>query len=205
MTSTALPEPEAYGSATQALHWIAAASTGLYQSADGGKTWRGGPIEGERAFTAVTASGELIIAVGAKAAVLSPDGGRSWSALKLPDYVTNVHSAAIVDKNTLWLATREGALRTDDGGKTWEHILGGLPSRYIERVAYQAETRRLFTVAQNGDLYVSRDQGESWKRAEAGFAVRNLAFARHRLLAATTFDGVIYENDPTPSAGGGQK
>ena len=192
----------------RAHHWFAATSTGFYQSTDEGKSWRGGPLEGQQAFSYVGGAGSLVLAIASHAVLLSRDEGESWKSLPLPNYVTGVHGGTVAERDVLWLATREGALRSDDGGATWSHVLDGLPSRYILRVEYHQEAGRLFAVAENGDLFASQDQGQSWSRAESGFAVRSIAFAPSRLLAATTFDGVISENDaaaPAVAAGGGQR
>jgi photosystem II stability/assembly factor-like uncharacterized protein len=191
--------------------WFAATSAGLYQSTDAGRTWRGGPVEGEVAFHSVGGSGELVLVTSSRAALLSRDDGKSWTPLALPDYLTGVHGGAIAGKNVLWLATREGALRSDDGGATWTHVLEGLPARHIQRIEYQPQTGRLFAIAADGDLFVSRDQGQSWQRQESGYAVRSLTFSPSRILAATTFDGVISESAPEAavtavgSTGGGQR
>lgn len=185
--------------------WFAATSSGFYESADSGKTWRGGPIEGQRSFVAVAASGESVLAVAHQSVLYSPDAGASWKTLALPAYVTAVQGATIAQGNVLWLATREGALRSHDGGATWEHVLEGLPARNLTSMQYDPERHRLLAVADTGELFASTDEGESWRRKEAGFAVRSLAFAPGRLLAATTFDGVISESEAkVPQVGGGQ-
>ena len=181
-------------------HWLAATSIGLYQSVDQGKTWRGGPVEGQRGFVAVASLGDEILAVSHQAALLSRDGGKSWNPVSLPSYVTGLDGTAIADNGVLWLATREGALRSDDDGVNWTHVLAGLPARHLVRMEYQPGMHRLLAVAENGDLFTSVDQGQSWQRKEAGFAVRSLAFAPGRLLAATAFDGVISESEPSVSS-----
>jgi hypothetical protein len=75
-------------------------------------------------------------------------------------------------------------------------VLGGLPARNIGNVSYDPESQRLLAVATNGELFASSDDGQSWQRRDAGFAVRSLAFARGRLLAATEFDGIIAQPEP---------
>jgi photosystem II stability/assembly factor-like uncharacterized protein len=181
--------------------WFVASSAGLFASTDEGKTWKGGPVMGTRDIVGVKANGSTVIAVAPKAVLVSRDRGDTWAAHTAPSYVTYIYGGTITPESVIWLATREGALRSADMGATWEHVLGGLPAREIASMNYDPESHRLMAVAQNGQLFVSSDAGQSWKRHDAGWAVRSLAFAHGRVLAATPFDGIIAQPEPATAQG----
>jgi photosystem II stability/assembly factor-like uncharacterized protein len=187
--------------------WFAASNEGLFTSTDEGKAWKGGPVLGHREFIGVKANGSTVMALTSRAVLLSRDDGQTWGLHNVPSWVTAIYGGTITPKSVVWLATREGALRSTDLGVTWEHVLGGLPSRNLANVTYDPESQRLLAVASNGELFASSDAGQSWQRRDAGFAVRSLSFAHGRLLAATAFDGVIAQPEPvrsqTASAGAG--
>ena len=87
---------------------------------------------------------------------------------------------------SLWLATREGALHSTDGGQSWQHILGGLPPREVLAVRYDAQSQRLLATAVYADaVFESKDGGQ-----------KLAALARHRSLD-THSHGV-----PGPNPGG---
>ena len=176
--------------------WFAAGSTGLFQSIDNGKSWRGGAILGHENFLGVQSNGELVIATTGNAAIISRDAGETWTAAQIPAYVTGLGGCAVGPDSVLWLATSEGALRSTDSGQTWEHVLGGLPTRHLALITYDGEGRRLLAVTANGDLFASRDAGKSWHWQQTGFAVRSLTSAHGRLLGASLFDGVVAEPEP---------
>ncbi len=190
-----------------ANRWFAATAQGLYQSVDEGKSWRGGPILGQRDFRAVSVAGDVVLASTPSSAVLSRDGGATWITLHLPTYVSVVNGSLVVPDDGIWLATREGAARSRDLGATWEHVLGGLPPRQVSAIAYDRQSRRLLAISSQGELFLSSDLGRSWQSRRSGFALRSFAFAPGRLLATTAFDGVVAHPEPQTtqaSLGGGE-
>ncbi len=109
--------------------WYAATNEGLFISVDQGRKWYGEPIEGESDFIAVNSFADGTVSlVSPKHVFLSHDAGKSWSEIAYPQYVTGIYNLTAVPDGSLWMATREGALHSTDGGKTWEHVLGGLPA-----------------------------------------------------------------------------
>src|SRR6266403_6215982 len=59
-------------------HWLAATSQGIYTSDDQGKTWKGGPVMGQKDFVSVRAQGQLIVAATRSGAMVSRDSGTTW-------------------------------------------------------------------------------------------------------------------------------
>jgi photosystem II stability/assembly factor-like uncharacterized protein len=174
--------------------WFAAASSGVYKSSDNGKTWRGGSTLGESGFLSVQALSTNVVAATLNAVIVSKDSGASWTKAAVPQWVKAIFRAAIAP-DAIWLATREGALRSMDGGATWEHVLGGLPSRNIFTVGYDTYGRRLLATASTGQLFESRDSGNSWQKIDSPWQIRNVAPTRDKLLAITAFDGLVMKSE----------
>jgi photosystem II stability/assembly factor-like uncharacterized protein len=180
--------------------WYAAGSEGLFISYTKGRSWLGGPLFGQKNFIAVSVSGATVLALAPTAALISQDGGTIWTQAGLPEYVSVLNAGLIAAHGVLWLATREGAFRSRDGGKTWEHVLQGLPALDITGLFEDAATHRLLAVSGAGGVFVSSDEGQSWQQQEVGFAVRSLSAVRGRLLAATAFDGIVAEPEAAAPA-----
>ena len=191
--------------------WFSATSNGLFRSADGGKTWQGGPVAGYKDFVAVRAKGDLVVARTHSSLVVSSDGGATWSQASLPRFVIKVHDVAIAPDSAIWISSREGAWRSADGGKNWEHVFSGLPNSEIGAITCDEDEKRMLATSRaSGEVFESRDMGHSWKRAASpGFTVRALVVSHGRLFGSTAFDGVIAQTETKNSssamagAGGG--
>ncbi|HEX6879004.1 MAG TPA: sialidase family protein, partial [Terriglobales bacterium] len=94
---------------------------------------------------------------------------------------------------TLWMATREGAFRSADGGKNWTHAMEGLPPNNITGIAVDSAGGRLLaTAADSTTVWQSRDGGKSWSRTpDAGLYLRGAYNVRGKLLAATAYNGLM--------------
>jgi photosystem II stability/assembly factor-like uncharacterized protein len=191
--------------------WFAATSNGLFTSADSGKSWQGGPVGGYKDFVTVRARGDLVVAASHSSVVVSNDGGLTWAAASLPRYVIRRYGLAVAPDSSIWISSREGAWRSTDAGKNWEHVFAGLPATEVAAVTCDEEGKRLLATSRiAGDVFESNDLGRSWRRtASSGFPVRALAVGSGRVFAMTSFDGVVAQSRPdskTPnsaSAGGG--
>ena len=156
--------------------------------------WRGGPLRGSTSFLAVRALHDNVIAATINSVVVSKERRRKLEKAAVPAYVTAIYAAAITP-DALWIATREGALRSTDSGATWEHILGGLPGRSINALDYDSYGRRLLATAGSGQLFESRDSGASWKKIDSGWTIRSVSSFKGKLLALTAFDGLIMKRE----------
>ena len=177
--------------------WFAATAVGLYRSQDEGRSWNGGQLLGLRDFRSVQAWGSTVLATTTNAALLSTDGGWTWSALQLPSDVTTIYGGALESNNVLWVATHEGPLRSRDSGKTWESMASGQVYD-VTAIVYDAENRRLLALARGGWLFASMDSGQSWQGQETGYPLRVVTPIHKGLLAATAFDGIIAQAPATP-------
>ncbi len=180
--------------------WYAATSVGLFSSHDAGRTWQGGPVLNHRNFVAVHVVGKVVEALTPRRLLLSIDGGSAWFAANLPPFVTELFGSTLDGDGSLWVATREGAFRSTDGGDTWEHVLGGLPGRDVTSILFHAETKRLIATAQTG-VYESADNGRTWNRTGgSSWHMRAVSLGGGRIFASSTFDGVMALSEPGADA-----
>jgi photosystem II stability/assembly factor-like uncharacterized protein len=174
----------------------ASTTLGLLSSEDEGSTWHALPVYPDAEIVSIHATPQIIVAAASRKLMASVDRGQTWYEAKLPPYVTKLNSVTVDAKtSTIWIATREGALRSTDGGDTWEHVLDGLPYNHLLSIAYDPSTQRLLaTSASAVDLFESTDSGRSWHRIKAGFPLRNVMTMHGRIFVSTAYDGVIVQN-----------
>ena len=183
--------------------WYAATNEGLFVSDDQGKKWYGEPVLGQLDLVGIQQmDAQTLALVSPTQAFLSHDAGKSWSSLTLPSYVTVVYSLTSVPDGSLWLSTREGALHSSDQGKSWEHMLGGLPAREILSVHYDAGSQRLLaTGLHTRAVFESRDDGKSWQPSPASLVSIHAAMTyQGRILAATSHNGLLLEKSQVATA-----
>ena len=175
--------------------WLAATTTGIYASADQGKTWKGGQILGQTDFVSVRAEGSTLVAATRSSVLVSNDSGATWKRAGLPTYVVSIRSAAIASDGQIMIASREGAFRSGDRGATWEHVVNGLPARDITFVSFDSTHKRMLATSDaTGVIFESRDGGRSWQRGpDSGFPLRRVSVIGGRFVGATPFDGVILQ------------
>jgi photosystem II stability/assembly factor-like uncharacterized protein len=174
--------------------WFAATSAGLFVSQDHGKVWMGGAVEGEKDFVSVQEKDGVVVAATRSAVLISPDNGGAWQvSAKLASYPVNIRNVTIASDGRILVAAREGAFRSSDSGKTWEHLLAGLPDTDITSVMFDGSRKRLLaTSGQTGVVFESTDGGSSWQRGpDSGFPLRRVTVVHGHYVAATPFDGVI--------------
>jgi len=178
-----------------AQRWFAATSQGIFSSMDGGKTWKGGAVMGQKDFVTVRAQGSFLVATTRSTAFVSNDSGATWKQGGLPSYLVSIRGSAIASDNSILVAAREGIFRSSDAGATWEHVVNGLPSKDITSVSFDSAHKRLLATSDStGVIFVSNDSGHSWQRGpDTGFPLRRVSVIGGRFVAATPFDGVVLQ------------
>jgi len=186
--------------------WMAATSNGLYFSKDQGKSWMGGPVQGEKDFVSINGKGETVVAATRTKVFMSSDNGATFTQHNLASYVTSIRGVTVTPDSHIFVASREGAFHSGDSGSTWEHVVNGLPDKDITSVSYDGSGKRLLaTSLQTGVVFESADSGRTWRRGpDAGFPLRRVSVVHGRFIGATPFDGVIMqpENEPQSAAAG---
>ena len=176
--------------------WYAATDQGLFISVDQGQKWYGQPIEGESNFSAVNhyEDGTVTLA-GPRGAYASRDDGKTWTTVTLPSYVSGAYNLTVAPGGVWWVATRQGALRSTDGGQSWHYMLNGLPRNDVLGVHFDAASQRLLaTVLHDHGVFESKDGGQTWQRtAEAAVSLRSVMNFQGHLLAASPHNGLLLE------------
>ncbi len=118
----------------------------------------------------------------------SDDGGRSWTLISHQVRFSGFGSyrqwgnVLKLDQRdaSIWAGTAwDGLMRSADGGKTWQRL--GLAGKFIVGVEIGPGQPRAIYVAvlptrySPGGVFVSRDEGHTWREALAGEKVRSIA------------------------------
>lgn len=173
--------------------WFAATSAGLFTSKDHGKSWIGGPVAGQQDFVSIETQGATLVAATRSNVLVSGDNGTVWQPALLASYPINIRGVTVTPNEEIFVSTREGAFHSADFGKSWNHVLAGLPDKDITSIAFDGARKRLLaTSSATGVVFESTDAGATWKRGpDSGFPLRRISVIHGRYIAATPFDGVI--------------
>ncbi len=187
--------------------WYAATKEGLFISVDQGKKWYLQPIEEDFDYSAVNSYDDgTVTLAGPKGAYISHDDGKTWTSIVLPKYVTHVYNLTLTPDSSLWMATRQGALNSTDGGQSWRYVVGvGLPKDDVLAVRYDPDGHRLLATALRAHgVFESRDGGKSWQSTpDAGVAIRAALNYQGRLLAASSYNGLLLEESSVVESASG--
>jgi len=186
--------------------WMEATTNGLYFSKDQGKSWMGGPVQGEKEFLSVRGRGNTIVAAARTKVYISHDNGTTFTEHSMAQYVTSIRGITLTPEGQIFVASREGAFASTDSGATWSHVVAGLPDKDITSITFDSTANRLLaTSLQTGVVFQSSDSGRSWQRGpDSGYPLRRVSVVHGRFVGATPFDGVVLqpENEGQSAAAG---
>lgn len=191
------------GGGTQTMY--ATACTGIYRRGEGEERWtklRGIPYSSRRtrSFAVGYDDENLLLAGTTEGLWVSEDAGGSWWRLTPKDLIVN----AVVSQpgGDVLLGTEgAGVLRSRDRGKSWVASNTGFSERFVFKMLFAPEGRRLAVAMwgppQYGGVFVSPGIGGPWRRVVDGMQGRQVLSlgSRGRTLLAGTDDG-IYELAP---------
>ena len=151
---------------------VAATSTGVIHSSDGGETWTRPRVGNEVEVFALAASphnANLVVAATKSGYFRSTDGGKSWRRSSLALNVTP-HALAFAPskgraQRALFLTTTGGLFRSSDLGATWQRVNGGLPHSDLTGLAMGPDGRNIYVSDFTwGGVFRSTDGGSTWDR-----------------------------------------
>ena len=128
---------------------------------------------------------------------VSRDGGGRWSRVATAGVGDVVNDLAAVPGGSLFAATNDGVLRSDDGGTGWVLANAGLTDTTVYSVAVDP-VGAVYVGTQTQGVFRSDDGGRSW--TPAGTAASVLAIASDpsrpgRIWAGTAGSGVVRSDD----------
>lgn len=180
---------------------LAATVFGLYQSTNGGTTWRqqgGNPrLDNVTNLTFDPLTPGVVYAIDYELGFLrSTNGGSTWTVRNtgLPPAGYRQFTGLTVSAGgpkTLFLHLLgfnfPPVYRSLDGGLTWAPASRGLPRGYIYDMVAAPAPQRFYAANQNG-LFVSANQGKTWQ-------AMNTPLLAPRRLAVSSSGGAIYAAD----------
>jgi photosystem II stability/assembly factor-like uncharacterized protein len=199
--------------------FLAATSSGLLRSADGGATWQRLTLGSAMSVCALVASkarAGVVLAATPLGLYRSEDSGATWGLVSAAIADAEIHSLALLpgDEQVVFATTPRGLLRSPDEGHTWYWRGGGLPLSDITGLALHPGGRTLYASDfGSGGLYQSDDAGLSWRRLPSDGLVTDHVWAvaldparPERLLAISAAGGLHALVPPaeTAAAGGAQ-
>jgi len=144
--------------------------------------------------------------------VIAENVGDTWhvSSFRLEgQHVTSV----IAREGVILVGTRDGVLRSDDGGQSWNEASSGLTQRHVRWMAYHPDhSDAEYAGTEPAAIFVSRDGANTWRQCsevaelrdrfkwflpyspEAG-CVRGFAFHGARVYAAVEVGGLLRSDD----------
>ncbi len=180
---------------------------GIAVSGDRGQTWRRMNEGIRRAYTETltvdrTRPGRLL--AGTELGIyLSEDGARSWRLVQTTDKVTYDLQQSPHDPAQFFAVTSaDGALRSDDGGRTWQRVPGVPAAQTLHACTYDPATPgRLAYCGWGAGVQVSEDGGRTWTDRTAGLPNRDIWTVRAdpdfpaRLYAAPYYQPLHVSDD----------
>ncbi len=172
---TITPDPAAAGAV-----YVGVEVGGLFRTADSGKTWESlneGLYWDVHVIEAEPGSSNLYATTG-RGFHRSDDGGQHWQLVEegldrsythplaiAPNRKGLLFTAAATTSPPGWQPSAHAAIyRSEDSGKSWAQLTGGLPAEFDEMVRPLAtdDSGAVFAAA-GSQLYASRDEGASWE------------------------------------------
>ncbi len=200
---------------------------GAYKSVDGGKTWtfiglretgQIGRIEvhpQDPDLVYVAALGHPFGKNPERGVYRSQDGGATWEHVLALSDSTGASDLAMDGHNPrilyagMWRGERKpwtmisgsaegGVYRTTDGGDTWEHLSGGLPTGVVGKVGVTvspANPERAWAIIQaepSGGVYRTDDGGKTWSRVNSENKLRQRAFYYTHVQSDPQDENTVY-------------
>jgi photosystem II stability/assembly factor-like uncharacterized protein len=149
---------------------LAGTDVGLFVSTDSGTSWA--PVPGApkapvlHLEQAVADPTTWLIGTLGQGALISTDGGGTWTPAA-PDLArANVYGAAIDPADTSHLAVAgwaQGVRVSEDGGRSWRNASHGLPVAHVSAMVFDRErTGRLWASTFEEGTFYTDDSGRTW-------------------------------------------
>jgi photosystem II stability/assembly factor-like uncharacterized protein len=145
--------------------WLVGTKASLFETTDGGQTWRKQTLEleGEKiSFTAISFDGKEGWITGEPSILLhTEDGGVSWSRIPLSEKLPGAPFGVVaLAPHSAEMVTNLGAIyKTTDGGRSWKALVEG--SVGVARTISRSPEGRYVAVSARGNFYSTWEPGQS--------------------------------------------
>jgi photosystem II stability/assembly factor-like uncharacterized protein len=163
---------------------LAGCRGGVFESEDGGTTWRDAALPATDIFSVAYSSADGAAYAGCEPSALWVRRNRAWEELsalrELPSAPTWSFPPRPWTSHVRWIAPSPheaevvlagielgGLMRTSDGGMTWEDHRSGAQRDVHSLAWHSTEPGRAYEAAGGGSAW-SRDNGESWEGMDDG-------------------------------------
>ncbi|MBB5315373.1 WD40/YVTN/BNR-like repeat-containing protein [Tunturibacter empetritectus] len=172
----------------------AATSSGLFESATSGQSWKEVPGFEPRSWNFVAARRSTVLASNLNSAVLSLDGGQQWTPIKLPETLDQLSAMAVDDAGGLWVGGRQGIYVSDDKGATWQTVKD-LFLRDVNSIFYDDASQRVLIAAgsKNTIAFAVHLPDRKIHYWNTGWNLRLIRPMGDHLVGTTWFDGVVIQ------------
>jgi photosystem II stability/assembly factor-like uncharacterized protein len=173
----------------------AATSEGLLRSNDtSGESWKILAGMDKYGWSFVAAAKSTVMAATLKTAVLSSDGGRTWTPVKLPETLEQVSATAVDGSGGLWVGGPQGVYLSKDGGLTWQ-TLKDLYLREVNSLFYDEPTQRMLITSnsKNTIAFAVSLPDNTVHYWSTGWNLRLIRAVGDHLVGATLFDGIVVQ------------
>jgi photosystem II stability/assembly factor-like uncharacterized protein len=151
-------------------HLLLATDSGVSRSRNGGRDWEvegPGVLIGPAFAAAFDVDGEGALVSGASA-LFRNDGGR-WRPIQTPSGATPARALVSGSvRGRVYLAGRTGLFRSDDWGRSWLEVSGGLPAEHVSVLAVPPDRPEEVYAVVRGQLWASNDGARNWRLRDEG-------------------------------------
>jgi photosystem II stability/assembly factor-like uncharacterized protein len=172
----------------------AATSESLLRSVTSGESWKILAGMEKHGWNFVAAAKSTVMAATLKTAMLSSDGGRNWTPVKLPETLEQVAAVAVDGSGGLWVGGAQGVFTSKDGGATWQ-TLKDLYLREVNSLFYDEPTQRILITSnsKNTIAFAYSLQDCTVHYWTTGWNLRLIRAMGDHLVGATLFDGIVVQ------------
>jgi len=174
------------------------------------------PLTPQSLLLGVVNTGDHLIAVGDRGAIIASNNGKDWAQVDVP-VRSALTTVAFADSKHGWAAGHDAAIvHTDDGGKTWklQNFQPEIEKPVLELLALDAQ--HCFAVGAYGLLLETQDCGQTWNSVDShGFDEDELHLnsigklnngdlmiaGEQGLIAISTDGGVTWTKQASPYEG----
>lgn len=173
---------------------FAATARGVFRSEDRGRQWQlsSQGLSDKYPATRLAMMGEYILAAGEDGIYRTTERDETWTFVSglaqvhdLAYQRPSVYAAVTLDDLTPGQAPAVGIYRSNNGGMTWELLTSSAGNSEAGYTAVLVNGRSIFAGRQDGTVFLSKDEGESWSQVAIG---RNVGQANGQSIMGGVYD-----------------